>query len=37
MMQAGRQPVTKILAAAAQAGYDHSGLVPLLEAHASTR
>lgn len=37
MMQAGRQPVTEILAAAAQAGYDHSGLVPLLEAHASTR
>jgi uncharacterized protein (TIGR01244 family) len=37
MEQAGKQPVTQILSAAAEAGYDHSGLVPLLEEHAARR
>lgn len=37
MLQAGRQPVEDILAAASRAGYDHSSLVPLLEAHAEKR
>lgn len=37
MEQAGKRPVTQILSAAAEAGYDHSGLVPLLEEHAARR
>lgn len=37
MDQAGKRPVTQILSAAAEAGYDHSGLVPLLEEHAARR
>ncbi|MBZ4022483.1 TIGR01244 family protein [Rhodobacter sp. TJ_12] len=34
LAQAGQRPVEEILSAAAQAGYDHSGLVPLLRAKA---
>lgn len=37
MEQAGKRPVAQILSAAAEAGYDHSGLVPLLEDHAAKR
>ncbi|TMV92926.1 TIGR01244 family phosphatase [Thioclava sp. BHET1] len=35
--QAGRMPVAQILEAAAQAGYDHAPLVPLIEMHAANR
>lgn len=37
MSQAGRMPLPEILGAAARAGYDHSALVPALEAHARSR
>jgi len=37
MWQAGRRPIEEIVSAAASAGYDHSGLVPLLIVHAENR
>lgn len=37
LWQAGKRPVDEIVAAAAEAGYDHSGLVPLLQMRAANR
>lgn len=37
LSEAGKRPVSEIVALAAKAGYDHSGLVPLLEAQAAAR
>jgi len=37
LWQAGKQPIEEIVRAAAGAGYDHSGLVPLLRMHAESR
>ena len=37
MWQAGRIALPEILAAAARAGYDHTALVAVLEAHARSR
>ena len=38
LWQAGKKrPIEEIVGAAAQAGYDHSGLVPLLTMHAENR
>ena len=37
LWQAGKRPVDEIVAAASEAGYDHSGLVPLLQMRAANR
>ncbi|AOZ69481.1 TIGR01244 family protein [Rhodobacter xanthinilyticus] len=37
MSQAGRMPIEEIVGAAARAGYDHTGLMPLLAAHGAAR
>lgn len=37
LAQAGKMPVEEIVGRAANAGYDHSGLVGLLEMHAQRR
>lgn len=37
MSQAGRMPIEEIVGTAARAGYDHTGLMPLLAAHAAAR
>ncbi len=37
LWQAGKRPTEEIVEAAAKAGYDHSGLVPLLQMHAESR
>ncbi|MFT3689224.1 TIGR01244 family sulfur transferase [Paenirhodobacter sp.] len=37
LSEAGRRPVAEIVDLAARAGYDHRGLVPLLEAQAAIR
>lgn len=37
LWQAGKRPIEEIVEAAAKAGYDHSGLVPLLQMHAESR
>lgn len=37
LWQAGKRPIEEIVAAAAEAGYDHSGLVPLLRMQAENR
>ncbi|RBP89763.1 uncharacterized protein (TIGR01244 family) [Rhodobacter sp. 140A] len=37
MSQAGTRPVDEIVTLAAEAGYDHTGLVPLLRMHAERR
>lgn len=37
MSEAGSRPIDEIVSLAAKAGYDHSGLVPLLVQHAADR
>lgn len=37
LSEAGKRPVPEIVALAAKAGYDHTGLVPLLESLAAAR
>ncbi|MCV2878354.1 TIGR01244 family sulfur transferase [Sedimentimonas flavescens] len=37
MSEAGARPIDEIVSLAAKAGYDHSGLVPLLAQHAANR